>query len=692
VLFALSRIPTGRRTKFLVIAAWVVVLVATGKSSVDLTKAQKSDPADYIAKNAEASRARRESVRFPAGRLTPAAVVYRRNGGLTASDRRTIAAERVGLRSATRVQSVDAPVFSRDGTSALVIARVMPARRGSIDSVKAIRRQVGHGSGGLTVAVTGPAGFSTDAADVFGSIDATLFLATLGLVLFLLIVIYRSPVFWVLPMFSIVFAVIVARGLAYVLGKQGITITGQAGGIMTVLVFGVGTDYALLLVARYREELRRRDDRHEAAAEAIRRAGPAIVPSCLTVVAALLCLEFADVRSTAGLGAIGAIGVAVAMLAMLTLLPALLSVVGRRAFWPFVPRPGDDAADGSGGRWRRIAEWVAANPRRVWAGSLLLLAVMAAGLLNLNSSLTSANGFRKKVDAVKGQRLVAMAFPPGASAPAYVVVKGTSRVEAVRTSIRQDPAVASVGPAQTSHGLTYFEAALAHDPYGQSGFEDIRSMRSAARRAGGSATLVGGPTAVEQDLRTEQARDNRLIIPLVLVAVLIILVALLRAVVAPLLLIATVVASVGATLGIASVAFDHVFDFAGMDPSLPLLSFILLVALGVDYNIFLMTRVREETLAHGTRAGMIRGLTATGGVITSAGVVLAGTFCVLALLPLVSLTEVGLTIAFGALLDTFLVRSLLVPALVLDIGPRTWWPSRLAREKADRPLPTVSAS
>ncbi len=391
-------------------------------------------------------------MRFPAGRLTAAAVAYRRNGGLSAADRRTVAAEAAGLRSATGVQTVDAPVFSRDGTSALVIARVRPERRGSIDSVKAIRKLVGHGSGGLAVAVTGPAGFSADAADVFGSIDATLFLATLGLVLVLLIVIYRSPVFWVMPMVSVVFAVIVARGLAYLLGKQGVTITGQAGGIMTVLVFGVGTDYALLLVARFREALGREPDKHRAAAEAVRRAGPAIVPSSLTVIAALLCLELADVRSTAGLGAIGAAGVAVAMLAMLTLLPALLSIFGRRAFWPFVPQAGADAAEASGGVWARIAERVAANPRRVWALSLLVLAVMAAGLLDLNSSLTSANGFRKHVDAVAGQRLVAKAFPLGASAPAYVIVKGEGRVQAVRAARPRSRTTPTARPGSRTSG------------------------------------------------------------------------------------------------------------------------------------------------------------------------------------------------------------------------------------------------
>jgi putative drug exporter of the RND superfamily len=677
---AALRLPTGRRSKFLVIAAWFVVLVAVGRNSVDLTKIQKSDPADYIPSNAEAAKARDQAVRFVSGRLTPAAVIYRRDGGLTAADRAKVASDRAAFGSGPQpVGVVDAPVFSRDGTSALTIVRVRPQARGTIDAVKSLRRRARSGGQGLKIAVTGAAGFSADAADVFRSIDASLFLATLLLVLVLLIAIYRSPTFWVLPVTSIVFALVTARGIAYLLGKHDLTITGQAGGIMTVLVFGVGTDYALLLVARYREALTRHDDAHAAAAEAIRQAAPAIVASSLTVIAGLLCLEAADVRATAGLGAIGAAGVAVALLAILTLLPALLCTFGRRAFWPVAPRVGSAEAGPTGGIWARIAERVAATPRPVWVASLLLLGVMAIGLLNLNSSLTTAKGFRNDVDAVKGQRLVARAFPPGVSAPAYVIVPDAGRADGVRASLARDPAVASVGTIERSGGVARFEAALRHDPYGETGFDDIRHLRTTVRRAGGKTALVGGPTAVEADLRTGQAHDNRLIIPLVLVLVLVILALLLRAIVAPLLLVGTVVASFAATLGLASVVFGGVFGYAGLDPALPLLSFILLVALGCDYNIFLMTRVRGETALHGAREGTVRGLTATGGVITSAGVVLAGTFCMLALLPLVSLTEIGLTIAFGALLDTFLVRSLLVPALVLDIGPATWWPSRLAR-------------
>jgi putative drug exporter of the RND superfamily len=675
-------IVTGRRTKYVLFIVWFAALAALAQDSFKFTNVQKSDPADYLPPSAEATKATDEAVRFPSGRLSPASIIYRRSTGLTSADRTLISSERTSTSSIKGVGSVDATKFSSDKTSALVVARLSPAAPGILTAAKDIRKLVDHNTGGLSVAVTGPAGFTTDSSNVFGSIDKTLFIATFVLVLVLLVLIYRSPFFWIVPLTAIVLAVIIGRGIGYLLAKHGvITITGQSGGIMAVLVFGVGTDYSLLLIARYRRALSHQSDSHLAAAQAMREAAPAILPSSLTVIAGLLCLELAENKSTSGLGAIGAAGVAVAMLAMLTLLPALLAAFGRRLFWPFVPQPEAIEAERAGSTWERVAMRVAAAPRPTWLIAFLLLAVMAVGLVDLNSRLTAANGFRNTVEAVTGQKLVAKAFPPGVSSPAYVIVNDLNKASAVRTAISNDRRVASVGPLETSGGAALFEVDLANDPYGEAGFNDIKSVRSVASRTSGGKTLVGGDTANELDLRTAQSRDNLLIIPLVLVLVLVILTILLRAVVASLLLISTVVASFAATLGLASVAFGHVFNFAGLDPSLPLLSFALLVSLGVDYNIFLMTRVREETRTRGTRDGMIRGLAVTGGVITSAGIVLAGTFCMLALLPLVVLTEVGLTIAFGALLDTFIVRSLLVPALVLDIGPRTWWPSWLARQE-----------
>ncbi len=442
-------------------------------------------------------------------------------------------------------------------------------------------------------------------------------------------------------------------------------------------MLGAGTDYALLLVARYREELRRHEDKHEAMALALRTAGPAIFASGLTVIAALLCLTLAEVNGTSGLGPIGALGIAVAMLAMLTLLPALLTIFGRRAFWPFIPRHGGEGADETHGVWRRVGDRVAVSPRRVWIGTAALLAVFALGTLNFDNGLTQGNSFRGEVESVQGQELLAQSFPAGANAPTEVFVPEAGRAPAVIAAVRAAPGVESVAPvAQGPTGLL-LSATLETPPFATESFDLIPGIRTAAKGAGGPQTLVGGATAVESDLREAAGRDTRRIVPIAILVVFLILVALLRALVAPLILIATVILSFAASLGVGAVVFDVVFGFPGSDPSLPLFTFVFLVALGIDYNIFLMARVREETQRHGTRLGMIRGLAVTGGVITSAGIVLAGTFSVLAVLPLVFLTELGFVIAFGVLLDTFIVRSILVPAMVLDVGPRIWWPSKL---------------
>jgi RND superfamily putative drug exporter len=378
---------------------------------------------------------------------------------------------------------------------------------------------------------------------------------------------------------------------------------------------------------------------------------------------------------------VAALSVFIAMLAMLTFLPALLTVVGRRPFWPFVPHFGDRGADETHGIWRRLGDRVGRAPRRVAVGTTVLLGVLALGLLNYSNGLTTGNSFRGEVESVQAQELIAQAFPSGQSAPTDIVVRDPAQVDAVVAAASQIEGVAGVSPEPVAGDdrAVQLAALLRFDPYSTQAFDVIPPLREAVRGVAPEA-LVGGPTAVEYDLRDASASDTRLLIPIALAIVSVILVALLRSLVAPLLLIATVVLSFLAAMGVGAVVFDVVFGFPGSDPSFPLFAFIFLVALGVDYNIFLMARVREEVQRHGTREGMKRGLAVTGGVITSAGVVLAGTFAVLAVLPLTFLTEIGFVVAFGVLLDTFIVRSILVPALVLDIGPKVWWPSRLARE------------
>ena len=538
-------------------------------------------------------------------------------------------------------------------------------------------------SDGLEVAVTGPAGYSADAIKVFEQINGSLVGAAFLLVFVLLIFIYRSPILLWFPLLAVAFAEIATRGLGWMLTEAGVTVNGQSSSILSVLVLGAGTDYALLLVARYREELRLHESRTDAMTRALRSAGPAIFASGMTVIAALLTLSVAELNSTASLGPIGALGIAVAMLAMLTLLPAALVLAPRGVFWPRVPHVGDTGDDATHGRWRRTAERISLHPRRVWVGTAAVLLIMALGNLAYNDGLTTGNGFRDDVESVEGQELIDASFPGGANAPTEIVVPDPERAPAVAAAVARTEGVADVRVALRRPGGVLLNAVLEGDPYDKDTFALIPGIRRAAHEAGGTGTLVGGASAVEYDVREANKHDAKVIVPLTLLVVLIVLIILLRALVAPIILTLTVILSFAASLGVGFVVFDVVFGFPGSSPDLALFAFVFLVALGIDYNIFLMARVREESQRHGAREGMLRGLAVTGGVITSAGIVLAGTFLVLAVLPLVFLTEIGFVVAFGVLLDTLVVRSILVPALVFDIGPRIWWPSSLA--SADRP-------
>jgi RND superfamily putative drug exporter len=679
-------LPAGRRAKWVVFAIWVVAVVGMGAANLPgkFSDAEKNESTSFLPGDAESTKALAVTKQLEGGENAATVIVYRRDGGLTAADRARIASDTAKL---NRLRFAGAsrfgrPTVSRDGTTALIVNAIKGNGEGSriLDPVERYRSIVSDPGGGLQVKVTGPAGFSADAIKVFEGINGTLLAAAGALVLVLLILIYRSPFFWFFPLLAVVMGEVASRGFGYLLTQAGVTVNGQSSSILSVLVLGAGTDYALLLVARYREELRLVEDKHEAMARALRTAGPAIVASALTVSIALLSLSLAKVNGTAGLGPIGAMGILVALLSQMTFLPALLVIVGRRPFWPYVPHVGDAGTDTTHGVWRRIGERVAARPGRVLAATTGLLVVMSLGLLNLSGGLTQSSSFRGEVESVAGQKLVGEAFPAGASAPTDVIVRDPARVAAVAAALRRVDGVAAVRPTGRSGPEgTLLAAALKVDPNSTEAYDLVPTLRRAARSADPRA-LVGGTSAVEHDLREASASDTKLLVPLTLVIVFVILGLLLRALVAPVVLIATVVLSFAAALGFSAVVFDVVFGFPGSDPSFPLFAFIFLVALGVDYNIFLMARVREEAIRHGTREGMLRGLAVTGGVITSAGIVLAGTFSVLAVLPLVFLTELGFAIAFGVLLDTFLVRSVLVPALVFVLGPKVWWPSRLARE------------
>jgi putative drug exporter of the RND superfamily len=455
-------------------------------------------------------------------------------------------------------------------------------------------------------------------------------------------------------------------------------VNAQSAGILDVLVFGASTDYALLIVARYREELRRHDRRHPAMAEALRRAGPAIIASASTVIIALLTLSVAELNSTSSLGPVLAIGVAAGLLVMITLLPALLVTFPRGVFWPYKPTYGSPEPT-TRGMWARVGWSIAPRPRIIWISTAVVLGVLALGLTGLKADgLTNAQGFRGHPDSVIGESVLAAHFPAGAGTP-VVVIGNPGAAAQLRSAFAATSGITSVTPPAVRVGHAYLEGTLTAPPDSQAGYDTIDRVRSAVHAVPGANALVGGVTAINLDVKRASAHDRNVIIPLILLVVLVILAILLRALVAPLILTATVVLSFAAALGVSAFFFNHVFGFGGSDTSFPLFVFVFLVALGIDYNIFLMTRVREEAIKRDARHGAIVGMAATGGVITSAGCVLAGTFAVLATIPATFLTELGFAIAFGILLDTIVVRLLLVTALNLDVGRWMWWPSALAR-------------
>ena len=545
---------------------------------------------------------------------------------------------------------------------------------------------------GLTSNVTGVGALLGDLFGAFEGIDSSLLLTTLGVVALILIVVYRSPVLWILPLFSAVIALSTAGGLVYLLTKNDfIDLNGQSQGILSVLVLGAATDYALLLISRYREELHHFDEPSDAMKAALKGTFEPILASGSTVIAALLVLLLSDLSGNRGLGPVGAIGIAASMLTILTLLPALLVACGRWVFWPRIPRH-DDVNSQLTGVWAKIGAGVQKRPRKLWIGTSIVLVVLAGFSTTLNArGLSTVDAFTQRPDSVVGLELLGQHFPGGSGQPTEVLVKESS-ADAVSAQLLKIKGVASVEPMRLSpaipgapltpvkviDGKLILNATLGLNPDSVEAREIIPTMREAVRAIDPSI-LVGGSTAVAFDTDVAANRDNRTIIPIVLVIITIILGLLLRSILSAALLLGTVVLSFFATLGACQLVFENIFGFKGADTSFPLFAFIFLVALGIDYNIFLMTRVREESAKIGTRAGIIKGLTVTGGVITSAGIVLAATFAVLGVLPLVFLAELGFAVAFGVLLDTLIVRTILVPALAYDIGAKIWWPSKLQR-------------
>ena len=686
----LAEIPAGSWTKWVVVGFWVVVLVIMAPLSTKLTGAEKNDAKYWLPGNAESTKVLDVQSRLQSPNIYTGVVVYVRASGITAADRAKAAADAhrfAGVPGAVPGPIVG-PIVSADGKAIETILQVNLGSKGYADAnktVDAIRAITSSNANGLVSHITGPLGGAADSNNVFKSISGTLLYSALAVVIVILLITYRSPFLWLLPVISSGVALILAQAVIYLLAAHaGLTVNGLSAGILEVLVFGASTDYALLIVARYREELRRHDRRHPAMAEALRRAGPAIIASAATVIVALLTLSAADLNSTSSLGPVLAIGVAVGMFVMITLLPALLVTFPRGVFWPYRPTYGS-AEPTHRGMWARVGWRIASRPRPVWITTAVILGVLALGLTGLKASgLTNAQSFRGHPDSVVGETVLAEHFPAGAGEPVIVIGNPRAAVP-LRSAFAATPGIAAVTPPAVRGGYAYLEGTLTAPPDSQAAYDTIDRVRAAVHAVPGASALVGGATATALDVERASAHDRNLIIPLILAVVLIILMLLLRALVAPLILTATVVLSFAAALGVSAFFFNHVFGFGGADTSFPLFVFVFLVALGIDYNIFLMTRVREEAIKHDARHGAIIGLAATGGVITSAGFVLAGTFAVLATIPSTQLTEIGFAVAFGILLDTIVVRSVLVTALNLDVGRWMWWPSSLARKPDPAP-------
>jgi RND superfamily putative drug exporter len=697
----------------LVVITWFIITGFFGPLFGKLTSVQENNNSSFLPKGAEATQAadliegfsERDGFAFPTlilfeGKVTPEnlAIINQHMAGvgaLTLGDTDKKISDFIAPDQAISVFP------SEDGKAILAnvpldgnaISELLPNDEPVLPAiVEALREDVKPlaDANGVSHYVTGPAGLLGDLFGAFGGIDSTLLLTTLAVVAVILIVVYRSPVLWIIPLLSALFALSTAGGIVYLLAKADIIdVDGQSQGILSVLVIGAATDYALLLIARYREELHHHENRFDAMRAAYKGVWEPILASGSTVAIALMVLLFSQLTNTAGLGPIGAIGIVVSMITILTLLPALLLLFGRWIFWPRVPKnDGDDHV--LEGMWSKVGAGIGRNPRKAWVitGTVLLLLAFASTTLKADG-IGTVDTFTGKPESVVGQKLLLKHFPGGEGDPTQVVVSA-DKIEAVTTALTGAPGVSSITPAldglpipgqpvpevKIVDNKAILNVTLDAAPDSVEAGNDIPELRRLAKAADSTA-LVGGTSAVYYDVRQANNRDNRVIIPIILFVITLILGVLLRSILSAIVLLGTVVLSYFATLGVSALVFNHVFGFAGGDNSFPLFAFIFLVALGIDYNIFLMSRVREESQKIGTRAGVIKGLTVTGSVITSAGIVLAATFAVLGLLPLVPLAQLGFAVAFGVLLDTIIVRSILVPALVHEIGPKIWWPSKL---------------
>lgn len=696
------------------ILVWLVGAGIGGPYFGKVSEVAQNDRSAFLPSSAEATIVGERYLDFVGDDQVPAIAIFASEEKLTEQQLGELGALAEASGDLEGVVSASPIIASEDGLAAQTFIGIDPASE-LADTVEALRADISADlPDGITFHVTGPAGFSADLVEAFGGIDGLLLIVALGLVLVILLVVYRAVILPFAVLMTSMFALCVALLLNWWLAKfEILTLTGQTQGILFILVIGAATDYSLLYTARYAEELKRNESKGAATKAAIKGVIEPILASGGTVIAGLLCLLLSDLGSNRSLGPVAAIGIVFAMLSALTLLPSLLYLLGRTAYWPrrplFEPGRSEDEQVQSG-IYAKTGAFVARRPRTVWIVCTILLAAGAAFAPTLKADGVDTSEFvRGPSDARDGQAVLGEHFPGGSGAPAYVLTPEAGMLNVADKLLAND-GVASVsvvaadspsgsaavtaegiqplGPPGTpapeptvSEGEVMLLATLTDAPDSDAAIDTVLDLREELS----GAAEIGGTTATDLDTRTTSEHDRNLIIPLVLVVILVILIFLLRSILAPVLLIATTALSFGTAMGTAALVFNHVFDFPGADPSVPLYGFVFLVALGIDYNIFLMTRVREETLEHGTREGVLRGLAVTGGVITSAGLVLAATFAALAVIPILFLLQLAFIVAFGVLLDTFIVRTLLVPALVYDIGPAVWWPSKLSKVTGEKP-------
>ena len=675
--------PSNRRTAWITLAVAAVVVGALMALKAPAIVQQSGDPG--LPGSYQSAQVAALEKTLPSAGVQPALVVYSAPGS------KTLSAGQIA-----ELQQNAPTVFSSLGANAryagtavspngaVAVTTILITTSGNDNAVKAavakIRRLDGRVAPGLVVNVTGGPAFTTDLSNVFNGADTTLLIATTIVVAVLLILTYRSPILWVVPLLVVGTAdLLTTQVVALVAGHVGVNVDQAAAGITSVIVFGAGTDYALLLISRYRDQLRSTSDRFAAMREAAGRTASAVLSSATTVAVSLLVLLLCATESTRAIGFSAAVGIVIAMIFGLVVLPAALVLGGSRIFWPFVPKAGSVTRIDRG-NWGRVGRAASRRPGVVIVVSLLLLIALAAGSLGSTIGLSQTQQFTARPESVVGQEILANGFPAGSTEPAEIIANAGA-ADAVEAAAAATDGVAQVTIGRTNGTITELDVTLAAAPATAASFTTIERLRARVGAVAGANAVVGGTVAAQLDQYNAARSDELIVIPLVLLIVLVVLLILLRSVVASVLLVATVVVTFFAAMGASWLLFQNALHYPALDNGTRLLAFIFLVALGIDYNIFLSVRAREETVRLGNREGMLKALSATGGVITSAGIVLASVFAVLGVLPLVTLTQIGIIVGIGVLIDTLLVRTVLVPSLAFLLGRAFWWPSGLSKLK-----------